>query len=64
MSRHAMNKQIGDFTVKADGNLSLITVYQGEELMKGIAVTPAILDDKFKEICLQVEKHVESLKSK
>ena len=55
-----MKKIIGEFTVKGDGNLSLITVYQGEELMKGIAVSPAVLDEKFKEVCIQVEKHVES----
>jgi hypothetical protein len=59
-----MKKVIGDFTVKADGNLSLITVYKGEDMMKGIAVTPSLLDDKFKEICLQVEKHVTNSKQK
>jgi hypothetical protein len=59
-----MNKQIGDFTVKADGNESLITVYKGHELMKGIAVSPAVLDEKFKEVCAQVEKHVNNQNSK
>ena len=58
-----MNKQIGAFTVKADINNALITVYKDGEMMKGIAVSPAILDEKFKEICLQVEKHVENLKA-
>ena len=53
-----MKKIIGEFTIKGDGNESLITVYKGDELMKGIAVSPAVLDEKFKEICIQVEKHV------
>jgi|TARA_B110000495_G_scaffold156369_1_gene139862 hypothetical protein len=59
-----MKKIIGEFTVKGDGNLSLITVYKGEDMMKGISCNPAQLDDKFKEVCLQVEKHVTNNKSK
>jgi len=58
-----MKKKFGEFTVKAEGNLSLITVYKGDDMMKGIAVAPSLLDEKFKEICLQVEKHVASLNS-
>ncbi len=58
-----MKKIIGAFTVKADGNSGLITVYQNGEMMKGISCNPAQLDDKFKEVCLQVEKHVANNKS-
>ena len=53
-----MKKIYGEFTVKADINSSLITVYKGRDMMKGISCNPAQLDDKFKEVCLQVEKHV------
>jgi hypothetical protein len=53
-----MKKIIGAFTVKADVNNSFIAVYQNGEMMKGISCYPAQLDDKFKEVCLQVEKHV------
>jgi hypothetical protein len=59
-----MKKIIGEFTVKGDGNNSLITVYKGKDMMKGISCNPAQLDDKFKEVCLQVEKHVNNNQSK
>lgn len=58
-----MEKQIGPFKVKADINNSLITVYQNGEMMKGIAVQSATINAKFKEICLQVEKHVNENKA-
>ena len=58
-----MEKKIGAFTVKADINNALITVYQNGEMMKGIAVQSALIDKKFKEICLQVENHVNENKA-
>jgi len=59
-----MEKQYGEFKVKMSGNESLITVYKNDELVKGIAVSPATLDDKFKDICSAVEKHVNNNQSK
>lgn len=58
-----MEKKIGAFTVKADINNALITVYKDGEMMKGIAVQSALLNKKFKEICLQVENHVNEKKA-
>ena len=57
-----MKKTIGEFTVKVDGNESIVTVYKNGELMKGIGSSPADLDDKFKEVCIQVQNHVDRTK--
>jgi hypothetical protein len=60
-----MKKTIGQFTVNADGNSGLITVYKGETMMKGVAVAPNQLEEKFKNMCDQVETHVNnSIKNK
>jgi hypothetical protein len=60
-----MKKKIGKFTVNADGNSGLITVYKGNDMMKGVAVAPAQLEEKFKAMCDQVEEHVaKSFKTK
>jgi len=59
-----MEKHFGEFTVKLSGNDSLITVYKNNELVKGISVPPATLDNKFKEVCDSVEKHVTNNQSK
>jgi hypothetical protein len=56
-----MKKVIGEFTVKIDGNESIVTVHKNGELMRGIGSTPATLDEKFKEVCIQVQKHVDKL---
>jgi len=53
-----MQKQYGEFTVKLLGNEALITVYKNNDLVKGISCVPANIDEKFKEVCKAVEKHV------
>ena len=53
-----MKKQFGKFTVNADGNSGLITVYKEGTMMKGVAVAPAQLEEKFKAMCDSVERHV------
>ena len=53
-----MQQQYGEYTVKLSGNDSLITVYKNDELVKGISCVPSSVDEKFKEICKAVEKHV------
>jgi len=60
-----MKKTIGKFTINADGNSGLITVYKEGTMMKGVAVAPAQLEEKFKNMCDQVESHVNnSIKNK
>ena len=55
-----MQKQISNFTIKADANASLITVYKDGQLRKGIACSPGELDDKFDAIAKSIVKHVEN----
>jgi hypothetical protein len=55
-----MKKQISNFTIKADTNLSLITVHKDGELVKGISCNPSELEDKFDKITKSVIKHVEN----
>ena len=59
-----MQEKYGEFTVKLLGNESLITVYKNNELVKGISCAPANIDQKFKDICKSVEKHVTNNQSK
>lgn len=57
-----MKQTIANYTVRASGNHSLITIHRNDELIKGVHVNPANLEEKFKEICKSVEKHVGDLK--
>lgn len=57
-----MTQKIANFTVKADGNHSLIMVYKGTDLIKGISCNPANLKEKFKATCQAVENHVNKTK--
>ena len=59
-----MKKTIGKFTVNANGNSGLITVYEGTEMVKGVAVAPAQLEEKFQAMCDSVEKHIANQKTK
>ena len=57
-----MKQVIADYTVRANGNHSLITIHHNEELIKGMHVNPSNLEEKFKEVCKSVEKHVSKSK--
>jgi len=56
-----MIKTIKEFKIELKGDL--ITVYKNGELVTGKATTGSTSDADFKDMCEQVERHIESKKS-
>jgi len=52
-----MTKTIKDFTVELKGDL--ITVYKNGELVTGKATKGSTSDEDFKDMCEQVQRHVD-----